>query len=87
MSWTESTVMEQRKEFIQIYETVGNFYTSDNGEKGRKMQKSGASGLNFQAETPHLLTKSLYIAILWKRHPGKSFQVLCSKKPANSHKY
>ena len=41
------------------------------GEKGRKTQKSGASGLNFQAEAPHLLTKNLDIAILWKRHLWK----------------
>lgn len=41
LSWTESTVMEQRKEFIQIYETVGNFYTSDNGEKAGKCKKAG----------------------------------------------
>ena len=30
-----------------------------------------ASGLNFQAEAPHLLTKNLDIAILWKRHLWK----------------
>ena len=35
-----------------IYEPVGNFYTSDNGEKGRRTKKSGASGLKNQAEAP-----------------------------------
>jgi len=35
------------------------------------MQKSGASNLKNQAEAPHLLTRSLYIAILWKRHLWK----------------
>ncbi|EDO60650.1 hypothetical protein CLOLEP_02247 [[Clostridium] leptum DSM 753] len=35
-----------------IYEPAGNFYTSDNGEKGRRTQKSGASGLKNQAEVP-----------------------------------
>ena len=73
------------RQSISIYEPTGNFYTSDNGEKGRKMQKSGASCLNFQAETPHLLTKSFYIAILWKSIYGKPFLLLGFKKPANTH--
>lgn len=35
-----------------IHETAGNFYSSDNGKKGVKRKKSGASGLNNQAEVP-----------------------------------
>ena len=35
-----------------IYETAGNFCTSDNGKKGWKTQKSGASNLKNQAEAP-----------------------------------
>lgn len=35
-----------------IYEPAGNFYTFDNGEKGRRTQKSGASGLKNQEEAP-----------------------------------
>lgn len=35
-----------------IYEAAGNFCTSDNGKKGWKMQKSGASNLKNQAEAP-----------------------------------
>ena len=35
-----------------IYLTGVNFYTFDNGEKGRRTQKSGASGLKNQAEAP-----------------------------------
>lgn len=54
-----------------IYETAGNFYTSDNGKKGGKRKKSGAPGLKNQAEAPLLLTKNLNIAILWKRHLWK----------------
>ena len=46
-----------------VYEPAGNFYTSDNGEKGRRTQKSGASGLKNQAEAPLHLVQSLIFAI------------------------
>ena len=45
-----------------IYEPARNFYTSDNGEKGRRTQKSGASGLKNQAEAPLHLVQSLIFA-------------------------
>ena len=37
-----------------------------------KTQKSGASDLKNQAETPHLLVKIPRFAILWKRHLWKT---------------
>ena len=46
-----------------IYEPAANFYTFDNGEKGRRTQKSGASGLKNQAEAPLHLVQSLNFAI------------------------
>jgi len=46
-----------------IYEPAGNFYTSDNGEKSRRTQKSGVSDLKNQAEAPLYLVQSLIFAI------------------------
>lgn len=46
-----------------VYLTGVNFYTFDNGEKDRRTQKSGASGLKNQAEAPLHLVQSLVFAI------------------------
>jgi len=46
-----------------VYLAGVNFYTFDNGEKGRRTQKSGASGLKNQAEAPLHLVQSLIFSI------------------------
>ena len=46
-----------------LFEPAGNFYTFDNGEKSRRTQKSGASGLKNQAEAPLRGVSLRYFAI------------------------
>ena len=58
----------------------GNFYTSGNGEKGCKTQKSGASCLKIQAEAP--LWRILLRFAVWTSTANGLFRI-SSEKPVN----
>jgi len=67
-----------------IYETAGNFCTSDNGKKGWKTQKSGASNLKNQAEAP---LRRIQLRFTGWTSTVKTFAGFCPQKPENPHEY
>lgn len=67
-----------------IYETAGNFCTSDNGKKGGKRKKSGASNLKNQAEAP---LRRIQLRFTGWTSTVKTFARFCPQKPENPHEY
>lgn len=67
-----------------IYETAGNFCTSDNWKKGWKTQKSGASNLKNQAEAP---LRRIQLRFTGWTSTVKTFARFCPQKPENPHEY